>query len=60
MDNNNNAIRLKLEEELKKLTQSKINVSSDDYNYIITLKDKKIKVPKIINNIISSNKKNNK
>jgi hypothetical protein len=40
-----------LEQELKKITDNKISVTTSNSNWVITIKDKEIIVPQINNNV---------
>jgi hypothetical protein len=50
----------KLKDELKKLLQRKVTVTEVEKNYVVNIKGTQIKVPKINNNVVSSNKLNSK
>jgi|SanBayMetagenome_1026888.scaffolds.fasta_scaffold07620_2 hypothetical protein len=50
----------KLKDELKKLLQRKVTVTEVEKNYVVDIKGTQIKVPKINNNVVSSNKLNSK
>lgn len=40
-----------LEQELKKITDNKITVTTNENNWVITIKDEQILVPQINNNV---------